>query len=109
MAAPTVIDAGAPEGAPAVPPPSEVSPWRVAWRAVAGTWAGRLSLAAVILIVASSLAAPLYAKHIAKTGPFTNHAVEQVEVDGELRDVVTPDGIPIGPTWGAASSWARPT
>ncbi len=102
MAAPTIIDAGAPEGAPATaPPPSEVAPWRAAWRAVAGTWAGRLSLAAVLIIVASSLAAPLYAKHIAKTGPFTNHAVEQIEVDGELRDVVTPDGIPIGPTWGS--------
>lgn len=55
----------------------------------------------MLIIVASSLAAPLYAKHIAKTGPFTNHAVEQIEVGGELRDVVTPDGIPIGPTWGS--------
>ncbi len=68
-----------------------------------GGWhVGRSALARRgALIVASSLAAPLYAKHIAKTGPFTNHAVEQIEVDGELRDVVTPDGIPIGPTWGS--------
>jgi peptide/nickel transport system permease protein len=52
-----------------------------------------------VLIIAMCLAAPLYAKHIAHTGPNDNHVTDTVRVGGEVRDVVSPDGIPIGPTW----------
>jgi peptide/nickel transport system permease protein len=52
-----------------------------------------------VLIVAMCLAAPLYAKHIAHTGPNDNHVTDTVRVDGKVQDVVSPDGIPIGPTW----------
>jgi peptide/nickel transport system permease protein len=107
--------AGAPISAPATGglPEVAVAPWRVALRALGRSWTGRISIAVVLLIVLSSLAAPLYAKHVAHTGPFTNHVVEVVKVNGKDEFVVTPDGIPIGPTYqgrfflGAADSNGR--
>jgi peptide/nickel transport system permease protein len=52
-----------------------------------------------LLVVAACLAAPLYASQIAHTGPNANHVTDTVLIDGRLVDVVSPDGIPIGPTW----------
>jgi peptide/nickel transport system permease protein len=52
-----------------------------------------------VLIVAISLAAPLYADHVAHTDPFKNHLTDTIVVDGQTKDVVAPDGIPIGPTY----------
>jgi peptide/nickel transport system permease protein len=52
-----------------------------------------------LVIVALCLAAPLYARHIAHTGPNANHVTDTVRVGGKVEDVVSPDGIPIGPTW----------
>ncbi len=43
------------------------------------------------------LAAPLWADHVAHTGPNTTHTLEKITVDGEKRDVVNIDGKPIGP------------
>jgi peptide/nickel transport system permease protein len=45
------------------------------------------------------MAAPLYADHVAHTGPLKNHLTDKVTVDGKEKDVVSPDGIAIGPTW----------
>ncbi len=45
------------------------------------------------------LAAPLWANHVADTGPNTTHTLEKVAVDGEKRDVVDLEGKPIGPVW----------
>jgi peptide/nickel transport system permease protein len=45
------------------------------------------------------LAAPLWANEVAGTGPNATHTLEKVTVDGERRDVVSPDGTPIGPVW----------
>jgi peptide/nickel transport system permease protein len=52
-----------------------------------------------ILLVAICMSAPLYAKHVAHTDPYKNHLTDQITVDGKKKDVVSPDGIPIGPTW----------
>ncbi|MDX6676587.1 MAG: peptide/nickel transport system permease protein [Solirubrobacteraceae bacterium] len=52
-----------------------------------------------IVVVAVCLAAPLWADHVAHTDPFKNHLTDQVTVGGKLKDVVSPDGVPIGPTW----------
>ena len=51
------------------------------------------------LVVGAALAAPIYADHVAETTPSDNHLSEQIEVDGETRDVVSLTGEPIGPTW----------
>lgn len=51
------------------------------------------------LIVAAVLAAPLYASQIAGTTPSENHLTEQTVIDGTPTDIVSLEGIPIGPTW----------
>lgn len=55
-----------------------------------------------LLIVVFVLAAPLWADHVAETGPNEEHTVEQITVDGEKKDVVSVEGKPIGPQWFAA-------
>lgn len=73
------------------------SPWYLAYRRLRSN---RLALAALALfaaIVAFSLAAPLWADLVAETGPNRTHTTETVLVDGGPREVVAPDGTPIGP------------
>jgi peptide/nickel transport system permease protein len=50
-------------------------------------------------IVLLCLLAPVYAHDIAHTGPDENHIVETVREGGKAVDVVSPTGVPIGPTW----------
>jgi peptide/nickel transport system permease protein len=45
------------------------------------------------------LAAPLYASEVAHTTPSENHLTEQVVIDGKSTNIVSLEGIPIGPTW----------
>jgi peptide/nickel transport system permease protein len=52
-----------------------------------------------VLIVVFVLAAPLWADEVAHTGPNDTHTLEKIAVDGERRDVVNPEGRPIGPVW----------
>ena len=51
------------------------------------------------LIVIAVLAAPLYASEVAHTTPSENHLTEQTVIDGKSTNIVSLDGIPIGPTW----------
>lgn len=55
--------------------------------------------ALLALIVLSCLLAPVYAKDVAHTGPNDNHITDTVRVGGRSVDVVSPSGVPIGPTW----------
>lgn len=50
-------------------------------------------------IVLACLLAPLYAHDVAHTGPNDNHITDTVRVGGRNVDVVSPSGVPIGPTW----------
>jgi peptide/nickel transport system permease protein len=52
-----------------------------------------------VAIVFACLLAPVYAKDVAHTGPNDNHITETVSIDGKQVDVVSPTGVPIGPTW----------
>ena len=52
-----------------------------------------------VLLVLTCLAAPLWSKHVAHTGPDENHLTDTIVVDGEEKNVVALDGVPIGPTW----------
>jgi len=83
------------EAAPAV----AASPWRLAWRRLRRNRVALAFGALFVLIVLFSLAAPLWADHVAETGPNDTHTLEKVEVDGEKREVVDPSGQPIGPLW----------
>src|SRR3954452_22598742 len=55
--------------------------------------------AMLMLIVVLCMLAPVYSRDIAKTGPNENHVTDTVTVNGKQKDVVSPGGIPIGPTW----------
>ena len=52
-----------------------------------------------VLLVAVCFAAPLWAEHVAHTTPTENHLSDTIRVDGETKNVVGLDGVPIGPTW----------
>jgi peptide/nickel transport system permease protein len=73
--------------------------WRLAWRRLARN---RVALAfggLFVLVVVLCLLAPMYADDVAHTGPDTNHITEVIHVGGKTEDVVSPVGVPIGPTW----------
>jgi peptide/nickel transport system permease protein len=78
---------------------AERGPWSLALRRFLRNRLAVAFLALFVLIVLFVLAAPLWAEHVAETGPNQSHTVEQITVDGEKRDVVTPEGKPIGPQW----------
>jgi peptide/nickel transport system permease protein len=76
-----------------------LGPWRLALRRLRRN---RVALAfggLFILIVVICLAAPLYADHVAHTDPFKNHLTDTIVINGQTRNVVAPDGVPIGPTY----------
>jgi peptide/nickel transport system permease protein len=96
------LPAGADEGFPPAPMGVAItgrSPWYLASRRLRRN---RVALAfgvLFLLIVAFVLAAPLWANDVAHTGPNATHTLEKIAVDGEKRDVVNPEGKPIGPVW----------
>jgi peptide/nickel transport system permease protein len=74
-------------------------PYRLAWRRLRRNRTALAFGALFLLIVALCLCAPLYAEHVAQTGPNENHVTDTVVVGGQQQDVVSPTGQPIGPTW----------
>jgi peptide/nickel transport system permease protein len=76
-----------------------MGPWKLALRRLRRNKIALAFGALFVVIVLISLAAPLYAKHVAHTDPFKNHLTDQITINGKLTDVVSADGIPIGPTW----------
>jgi peptide/nickel transport system permease protein len=100
------------------------SPWFLAWRRLRRNWVALGSLCVFFAIVIACLLAPVYAKHVAHTGPNAQHVLEQITVSGESRQVVSSGGyldkktgkpcavsgsdcilisaIPIGPQWFSA-------
>ena len=87
------------------------SPWYLAWRRLRRNYFAFFSLTIFILVVAVCAAAPLYAHHIAHTGPNDQHVLDTVKVNGHSTSVVSVGGvingklvasIPIGPTWFSA-------
>ncbi len=75
------------------------SPWYLAYRRLRRN-RGALGFGALfVAIVLFVLAAPLWASDVAQTTPNATHTLEKVEVDGRQREVVNPEGKPIGPLW----------
>jgi peptide/nickel transport system permease protein len=100
---------GAPIGqleAPGEPPlpvgvPSEQirgrNPWYLAWMRLRRNKMALAFLVLFIAIVVACLSAPLWADHVAHTGPNQNHITDKVMRDGQETYVVAPDGTPLGP------------
>jgi peptide/nickel transport system permease protein len=93
------------------------SPWYLAWRRLRRNYIAFAFLAVFVLIVLACAFAPLYAHHVAHTGPNDNHVTDRVKVGGHFEDVISPGGTftdpktgqlrvrsstPIGPTWFSA-------
>jgi peptide/nickel transport system permease protein len=79
--------------------PADSGPWRLALRRLRRNRVALGFLGLFVAIVVFVLAAPLWADHVAHTSANATHTLEQITVDGEKRDVVNPEGKPIGPQW----------
>jgi peptide/nickel transport system permease protein len=64
------------------------SPWYLAWRRLRRNYLALASLGVFFLIVIACALAPVYAHHVAHTGPNDVHVGEKVRVDGKLKDVI---------------------
>jgi peptide/nickel transport system permease protein len=76
-----------------------LGPWQLALRRLRGNKTAIASGALFVVIVAICLAAPYWAHHVAHTDAYKNHLTDTVKVGGKTKDVVAPNGVPIGPTW----------
>ena len=76
------------------------SPWRLALRRLRRDRVALAFGALFVVLVLGALAAPLWASAVADRGPLRTNETGKIEVDGEQVDVVSLDGIPIGPQWG---------
>jgi peptide/nickel transport system permease protein len=76
-----------------------LGPWRLGLRRLRRNRVALAFGSAYVLLVAVCLAAPLWSTHVAETGPNTIHLSDTVRVDGEAKNVVGLDGVPIGPQW----------
>jgi peptide/nickel transport system permease protein len=76
-----------------------LGPWRLGLRRLRRNKVALAFGAMFLVLVAACLAAPLWANEVAHTGPNTNHLSDTIRIDGETRNVVGFDGVPIGPTW----------
>ena len=75
------------------------SPWYLAYRRLRRNRLALASAGLFVAILVFVLAAPLWANGVAQTTPNANHTLEKVRVGDGLREVVNPEGKPVGPLW----------
>jgi peptide/nickel transport system permease protein len=78
-----------------------IGPYRLAWRRLRRNKTAMFFTAVFLVLVAMCVLAPVYSKHIADIGPNTNNVTGTVNVGGKQENVVSLDGVPIGPTFTA--------
>jgi peptide/nickel transport system permease protein len=76
-----------------------VGPWKLGLRRLRRNKVALFFGAVFVLLVLLCLAAPIWSKQVAHTGPNTNHLTDTIVIDGQEKNVVELDGVPIGPTW----------
>jgi peptide/nickel transport system permease protein len=76
-----------------------LGPWRLALRRLRRHKAALAFGALFLVLVATALLAPVWANQVAHTDPFTNHVTDTIKVNGKTKDIVAPNGTPIGPQW----------
>jgi len=97
--APTAVaDAGVPTAAERRAGPG-IGPYKLAARRLRRDYAALVAGAIFLTICLMCLLAPVYAKQIAHTTPNANHVTDVIKVGGKDVNVVSPEGIPTGPTW----------
>jgi peptide/nickel transport system permease protein len=75
------------------------SPWRLALRRLRRDRVALAFGALFVALVLCALAAPLWAGAVADRAPDRTNETGTIEVGGEQVDVVSLDGVPIGPQW----------
>jgi peptide/nickel transport system permease protein len=92
-----------PTGEPPMPVGEDVetiegrSPWYLAYLRLRRNKVALAFGVLFVVIVLFCLAAPLWSRYVADTGPNQNHLTEKINIGGKETFVVAPDGIPIGP------------
>lgn len=92
----------------AEPARAGAGPWRRAWILLKRDKPTIAAAVLLCLIVLASLAAPIYARHVADTDPFRSNLSGKIKIDGKKVKIMqaSTEGLglgvtPIGPTWGA--------
>ncbi len=73
------------------------SPWYLAWIRLRRNKVALAFGVLFLVIVVFCLAAPLWADHVAHTGPNQNHITDKILIDGQPTNIVSTDGTPLGP------------
>jgi peptide/nickel transport system permease protein len=76
-----------------------LGPWRLGLRRLRRNKTAIAFGVLFLLLVASCLAAPLWANRVAHTTATENHLSDTIKVDGKTTNVVGLDGVPIGPQY----------
>ena len=69
------------------------SPWYLAWRRLRRNYVAFAFLGLFVLIVLACVFAPLYAHHVAGSGPNSEHVLDTITVHGKKVDVVSKGGV----------------
>ena len=77
-------------------------PWNIALRRLRRNKFALFSLFVFVLILVCCILAPVWANHVAHTGPNTTHTLEKLHEGSEVKEVVEPSGKAIGPQWFSA-------
>jgi peptide/nickel transport system permease protein len=84
---------------PKAKPTTGLSPWALARRRLKRNKVALAFGLLFVLLIGVALAAPLWANHVADTTPTRNALTDTITVDGQTKNVVEFDGVPIGPQW----------
>src|SRR6266511_500528 len=64
------------------------SPWYLAWRRLRRNYVALVALAFFVVIVTACALAPVYARHVAHTGPNDTHVSGTVQVSGKPKQII---------------------
>jgi len=76
-----------------------MGPWALAWRRLKRNRTALAFGGLFILLIVIALLAPVYADHVAHTTQNTQRIADTIKVGGKEEQIVSFDGVPIGPTW----------
>jgi peptide/nickel transport system permease protein len=76
-----------------------IGPWRLAGRRLRRNKTALFFGAVFLAIVILCLLAPVYSQDIAHSNPNVGNVTGTIKIGGKTRDIVSPTGIPTGPTW----------
>jgi peptide/nickel transport system permease protein len=79
--------------------PPGIGPWKLAWRRLRRNRVALFFGGVFLLIVVLCLLAPVYSRHVAHLSLSAQPIDHPINIGGKSTYVLSPTGIPIGPTW----------